>query len=560
MATLQELENALVNADKAGDTEAAQTLAQAILQARQVGSQGKGASGSFAPQGGASGQWQPDKPSGFRRGFLDDPITGLKQLGAETEIAALLAPDWARKTKQSIQSDEQAYQAARGENGMDWPRLGGQMINPVNLGLAALTKTPPGASLPMRMGMSGVGGAMMGGVAPVYGDATREGQAAAGGVGGVVAAPIAGGVARVVKPKVDPNVALLRKEGITPSLGQHFGDSVAKIEDKAASIPILGDILNMSRGKSLDELNLAVYNRALAPVGMKHSGKLGQAGVSEVRRKLSDGYKMTLSGLKMKPDNQFTTELTSLNGEVAQMMPAEQNIWARMMARLNSRTKAGEIDQDTLKTIHTTLDEVTDGLRRDGSFEKVELADTFDALRSSLNEAVKRNNPQRQAALSKLDDAWANYSILRDAAFQAEKRKGGGLITPSDLESAVVAHAKRDASKALAKGRITEGQGRMQDLSTAALRVLPSQYPDSGTTGRALFAAGGVAGLTNPSTLPYALSALAASTPYMPGGRTLASWMASGRQGQIPGLLSDVIRRSPALAAPIAPSMIYGLD
>lgn len=36
MATLQELENALVNADKAGDTEAAQTLAQAILQARQT--------------------------------------------------------------------------------------------------------------------------------------------------------------------------------------------------------------------------------------------------------------------------------------------------------------------------------------------------------------------------------------------------------------------------------------------------------------------------------------------------------------------------------------------
>lgn len=558
MATLQELENALVNADKAGDTEAAQTLAQAILQARQVGSQGKGASGSFAPQGGASGQWQPDKPSGFRRGFLDDPITGLKQLGAETEIAALLAPDWARKTKQSIQSDEQAYQAARGENGMDWPRLGGQMINPVNLGLAALTKTPPGASLPMRMGMSGVGGAMMGGVAPVYGDATREGQAAAGGVGGVVAAPIAGGVARVVKPNVSPAVAQLKAEGVTPTVGQAMGGALRKVEDRFTSFPIMGDAIDSARKHGMDQFQTAAYNRALKPIGQKAGSEVGHEGMIKVHKALSDAYDDLLPKMSFKPDAQHTQEIAQLRAAI-RPLGGSAKIFDNVMNDVKAMaTPQGNMSGETFKRVEEKLGKEITALMKDPSYEKGKIAEALQQVREIYRQGLSRSNPMHAQQLAKINEGWANYAILRRAASGPQAAQTGNF-TPSQLMQGVQESAKR-GGQAVGRGKLSEGKALMQDLAAAGYEVLPSKYPDSGTAGRILQDV-----LLNPIVgLPKMAMGMTVggvgSIPYLPGVRNAASWALTGRQGQIPGLLSDVIRRSPALAAPIAPSMIYSLD
>jgi hypothetical protein len=526
----------------------------------------RGTTGSFRP--GATGSWgAPTAMDKFKRGFLQDPIAGIQQLGTESEIAGLVAPEWVKNKRAELQQSEAGYQAARkaaGDTGMDWPRLGGQMVNPVNLGIAAITKTPPGATLLTRAAAGATAGGLMGAASPTYGETTRSNQAMMGMAGGAIAAPLTGGASRVVSPKVDPNVALLRKEGITPTVGRNFGRVAQYVEDKLTSLPIFGDAISYGSKQSLDDLNRAVYNRPLSPIGVKHSGTLGEAGVAEVRKTLSNQYKMALSGLSMKPDQQFSSEVTKLNSAVGEMMPAEQNIWKNMLARLNNRTKSGVIDDKTLKSIYTTLDDVTDKLRRDGSFEKAELADTFADLRVALNDAVKRNNPKRQAMLDKLDEGWANYAILRDAAYQATKRKGSGLITPSDLQNAVARAAQRSSSQAAAKGKITEGDALMQDLSDAALRVLPSNYPDSGTVGRALLGGGVLAGTMDPASATaatlYMLGAAGASVPYLPGARNLASWLLSGRQSPMLKEIASGVRSVPGLLSPVAPAAIYGLQ
>jgi len=517
-----------------------------------------GASGSFAPQGGASGQWQPEKPSGFRRGFIDDPITGLKQLGAETEIAALLAPDWARKTKQSIQSDEQAYQAARGDKGIDWPRLGGQIINPVNLGLAALTKTPPGASLPMRMGMSGVGGAMMGGVAPVYGDATREGQAAAGGVGGVVAAPIAGGVARVVKPNVSPAVAQLKSEGVTPTIGQAMGGALRKVEDRFTSFPIMGDAIDSARKHGMDQFQNAAYNRALKPIGQKAGSEVGHEGMIKVHKALSDAYDDLLPKMSFKPDAQHTQEIAQLRAAI-RPLGGSAKIFDNVMNDVKAMaTPQGNMSGETFKRVEEKLGKEITALMKDPSYEKGKIAEALQQVREIYRQGLSRSNPMHAQQLAKINEGWANYAILRRAASGTQAAQTGNF-TPSQLMQGVQESAKR-GGQAVGRGKLSEGKALMQDLAAAGYEVLPSKYPDSGTAGRILQDV-----LLNPIVgLPKMAMGMTVggvgSIPYLPGVRNAASWALTGRQGQIPGLLSDVIRRSPALAAPIAPSMIYGLD
>lgn len=87
MASLQELERALVNADKAGDTEAARTLAQAVMQARQGAAPAPAP--SLASQAGAVG-----------RDVLAGAVRGAGSIGA-----TLLAPVDAAARALGIQND-----------------------------------------------------------------------------------------------------------------------------------------------------------------------------------------------------------------------------------------------------------------------------------------------------------------------------------------------------------------------------------------------------------------------------------------------------------------------
>lgn len=111
MATLQELERALVNADKAGDTAAARTLAQAVLQARQGAAP---PAPSMASQAGAIG-----------RDVLAGAVRGAGSIGA-----TLLTPVDAAARALGIQNDfigrtdrRQAMTDALGTMGADTDSL-----------------------------------------------------------------------------------------------------------------------------------------------------------------------------------------------------------------------------------------------------------------------------------------------------------------------------------------------------------------------------------------------------------------------------------------------------
>jgi hypothetical protein len=65
----------------------------------------------------------------------------------------------------------------------------------------------------------------------------------------------------------NPNLALLRKEGVTPTIGQALGGISNRIEEKFVSAPLLGDAIRAGRNRADGEFQAAAVNRSLAPVG-----------------------------------------------------------------------------------------------------------------------------------------------------------------------------------------------------------------------------------------------------------------------------------------------------
>ena len=518
----------------------------------------RGTTGSFRP--GASGTWE--QPSGFKRGFLQDPIAGLQQLGAETEIANFIAPEWAKRKRAELQQNEAQYQQERqlsGDSGVDWPRLGGQVLSPVNLGIAAITKTPPGATLPTRMAAGGIAGGLMGGTAPVYGNATREGQMGAGTVGGIVAAPLTGGTARVVSPKVEPNVALLRKEGITPTIGQSMGGAWKAAEDKATSFPIMGDAITSARKNGMNQFQQAAYKRAVAPIGGAVPKDVGFEGVAAVHKQLSDAYDSLLPKLSFKPDKTFIQETNKLRNNVAFLGKKEKKLFDDIVNRVVNRgTPQGNMSGETFKNVESTLgDEISD-LMKDGAYEKTKIADALKQYQSLMREGLERNNPMYQGELRKINEGWANYAIVRDAASSAQAAKNEGVFTPAQLAAGVQKSAKRQG-QAVGNGKLSEGKALMQDLTNAGQQVLPSKYPDSGTAGRLMqnVLLNPVVGV--PQALAGATLGAAGSLPYLPGVRGGLDVLINARP-QSAEALAELIRRNPGLLSPVAPAFVNSLQ
>ena len=63
------------------------------------------------------------------------------------------------------------------------------------------------------------------------------------------------------------NAAVLAKEGIRLTPGAECGGWLKALEDKATSIPFVGDIIQGARKKGIEDFNRAALERATFPVG-----------------------------------------------------------------------------------------------------------------------------------------------------------------------------------------------------------------------------------------------------------------------------------------------------
>lgn len=148
--------------------------------------------------------YKPEAPSGIAMGLKDLVAGGgqaiargvetlAEKIGYEPAIAFLKKER--QKYEDTIKKEEEQYQAQRkaaGETGIDWGRIGGNVINPINYVGGAVT------SVPRLLTM----GAIQGAATPVYDEAGLEnfGMTKLGQAGeGAVAAGLFGAGAKAVK-------------------------------------------------------------------------------------------------------------------------------------------------------------------------------------------------------------------------------------------------------------------------------------------------------------------------------------------------------------------------
>lgn len=144
---------------------------------------------------------------------------------------------------------------------------------------------------------------------------------------------------------------------------------------------------------------------------------------------------------------------------------------------------------------------------------------------------VERTNPNEAGQLQKINKAYADYAILRKAASMGGTAGNEGLFTPAQLNSAV-----RMADSSAGKGAYASGKARMQDFSDAAMSVLPSKVPDSGTAGRLM------SDVMNPLNWPGLAGKAAVALPLMAAYSRPGSAAINGvvNRGAIP--LAELVR------------------
>jgi hypothetical protein len=444
---------------------------------------------------------------------------------------------------QMVREREASYQQQKPE-GFDFARLGGNILSPVSLAAGGAGSLASGAGLGARMAAGGATGAFMGATAPVAdGDFTSQkaAQVGLGGVfGGITPAAVAG-VSRLVSPQasLNPNLQILQREGIRPSIGQTLGGIVNKIEEKAQSIPIVGDAISATRGRAINELNKAAINRAVAPIGAKVE-KIGTEGIKEAGDLLSQAYDDVLSNINMvKFDGKWRSDLSQLKSMASALPPNVRGAFNQTIkSRVESRiSKAGSMTAETMKQVDGELGTMARRYQGSAIASEKELGDALLQAQALLREQVSRVNPDAAQRISDINKGWANLVRVENAANRAINNDG--VFSPGQLGMSVRATDQSARKRAAARGTAL-----MSDLAGAG-NMLGSRVPNSGSIDRLMLGAGAIgAGVYSP-TIPLALGAGAAA--YTPQVQSLLRYLSTARPQSAQAVAGLLNQSSPVL-------------
>lgn len=315
----------------------------------------------------------------------------------------------------------------------------------------------------------------------------------------------------LLRPAMRPDVQKLMSEGITPTPGQLYGGMAQRAEEALTSVPLVGDIVRSGQRRAIGQLNTAVINRSLKPIGEKlpSSIKSGREAVDQAETILSTKYDVLLPKISAKLDKQLVDDLRGVLDITKNLSDdTEKQLRKIIDNEIISKFQKnnGQIDGKVYKSIESELGEIARGYRHNDSYDIRQLSFALDAARESMRNLLSRSNPAQKAELAKINKGWAN---LKRVKLAASSDRAGEMFSPAQLQAAV-----RRADSTKDKGAFATRKALMQDLSDPAFRVLGSKVPDSGTPLRTMAAMGAAGGAAYIS--PYALLAAPLLAGYLP--------------------------------------------
>jgi hypothetical protein len=475
MADIQSLETALVNADKAGDVEAAKTLATELRRQRGVETQAQsappakiGAEGLGDAIKQVSEEFsKPEKFAIGAAGWVNSAAMRLKQI-----LGRDLTPEDLQGIKEYSALKEHSGSATAGDIAMNLLATLNPAVKAQRAAAEVLGKAMPKVAAQVAS-TGATAGAVTAASQPITGDETTAGETAKS-AGIAMAADVATrGVARAVQPIIQSDaVKKLTKEGIVPTIGQAAGGWVNKVEQKLESLPVIGDFISYARGRATKEFDEAAIQKAL-PAGTAEQIKAGRAGIDRAREIIDDAYDTAYSKIPgmVKPDQPFLKALGDIPKQEGVDLPPSlaKRFDALVKDRVVSRLAGNGGDAEAVRNAQNSLGALA---RRFGgplaSADDKALSMAFNEAKQELRDLVSRqSSPEFKATLDALD---RNYSALR----AVEKASG----YQGSREGVFSAEALKRAT--------TRSTSEMKDLSNTGSDVLGRTVPDSGTAGRTL--------------------------------------------------------------------------
>jgi hypothetical protein len=424
--------------------------------------------------------------------------------------------------------------------------------------LAALAPEIGSMGLVGRAATGGLLGAANGAVSPVESPGDNFWQQKVGQIGanaalGGLATPATAGLGGMLSGVVDPVRQKLASLGITMTPGQILGGGWQALENKATSLPLIGDLIKSAQQRGVQSFNKAAYDQVLAPLGQKYSGPVGQEGVEAVQKIIGNAYDDALSNMNFRAtDPQFQSDIGNLANLAKGLPPAQQQSFMNVLQTqvFGKLSPQGVMDGPTLKGAQSELSRIARGYAGDPSFDNRQLGAAVGEIKNAIDSSLPRYNaPDAVQGLSNANAAYANFVRLRGAAASQGAMNNGGIFSPAQLQSAV-----RSADKSVGKGASATGNALMQDFSQDAMGVLGKGYPDSGTAGR-LGTAGAIGALfSHPGMLlsPWTYLAGAPALAYTPLGQRAVQGLLMNRPIGAQAVGNAITNR----LAPLAPGLL----
>ncbi len=487
MATLPELEAAFLKADDAGNAEDAQAFATEIKRLRAAPTSSNTAVANSAVGKGIAAI--PDMilnaPTHVRN-LARAAVSVLNNYGGDSP-EPLPTPDLARRGAEAVGLiNPNVVPKGFVQKAIDYGVQGATAG--ALTGGAGLARTATGA------GMGAIGAEAAGATHELTGNPALT--AAAGLLAPAAAAKIAGGGV-----KLSPQAQLLADEGVTLTPGQIKGGMLKRAEDAATSMPILGDAIKGAQRRGIESFDAAALNRALEPIGAKLPGHLkGKAAVEYTYGKLGDAYDGLLPNLKgdlnavpgagalpkvagQAAPPSFRQELDNIRSMAQSLPEPQRGQFGRIIDReiIERFTPQGKASGEVLKDIESKLGGIAKRAGKSDDYDIRTMGDAVEEARNAMRRMVENVNPRYQGELQKINEGYANFKKVQNAAGRVGAQEG--VFTPSQLHSAV-----RSGDTSKDKARFSEGNALMQDLSGAGKAVLSPTVPDSGTVSRAAIA------------------------------------------------------------------------
>lgn len=505
--------------------------------------------------------------SGFMMG-LKDPISAGAQMlpralayatslgGTKPNSLSELLTREARRVNEMVQSEEKAYQAQRekqGETGFDFPRLGGNIVNPASIVPAARAAQLAKAAGVGALGQTVTAGAVSGAMQPVVqGDNFAEQKLEQTGFGAVTAPigeKVVKGASRVLNPLVSKAEQTMRDLGITPTTGQTLGGQFKTIEEFAQNLPLIGSSIENARQRVLFDFNKGVINKALQKVDDKlPADVVGRDAIAYASDEVSKKYDDVLA--KMSFDLDFATT-SNILGALSKAKSLDSNQRQQITETLNDvvfgKFAGQKIDGQTYKGIESDLRKKASNYANSATASEREVGEALTDVLGAIKKELYFQNPKQTSKLRRIDSAYSDLSVINVAA--ANSGADNGVFTPKQFSTAV-----RQQDQTRRKSSFAKGRAKGQEISDAAVQIL-GDTAKSTLEGRiAASTVGGLGLLSQPQVgIPLAMTVPPA---YSPGGQMAIDMLLRQRPElakRMGGLLSQ---QATPLGAVTVPSMI----